>query len=74
MRKSPNNQLLNKKKWRELVSDFQNFEIAKNLRSYIQAYEKKVKSIGCIEIQKEEYIKWAKNQIDDFDPLTSLKK
>ncbi|CAM3258335.1 hypothetical protein [Aequorivita lipolytica] len=64
---------IEKEKWEKLVSDAQNHKIANDIRSYLKAFEQKIKDTnGLFENEFKEYIHWAYNQTELLDPLNRL--
>lgn len=62
-----------KSKFRQLISDSENWYKAKQIRNYLSAYKKKVKlDKSALNEENQVYLKWANQKADWLDPLTEF--
>ncbi|WP_262733925.1 hypothetical protein [Gaetbulibacter sp. NE] len=56
-------------KLNKLITDANNHNIANIIRTYLKVYKAKFTTSGFLNLEQEEYLKWANKKADEIDPL-----
>ena len=59
-------------KFQKLITDADNYNRANRIRSYLKAYESKIKDSNSIYLDTKEYLEWAHKKVDEIDPIYNL--